>query len=417
MITTPNRGRLPATVGFVVASVALVLVFVSAGTPIPLYNTYRVEDALTDADFSLVTAVYLGCAAISLLFLGRLSDHLGRRPVAVVALLSSALGVGCMLAVDSVGPLLLGRVFQGLACGMASSALGALVIDSAPPHPRWLSAVITSAAPALGIPFGAMMTGVLADFAPDPTHLTYTIVLVLLVGSAVGIALGPETVARTTLGRAAASLRPRIVVPAGTGRRMTAMAGLILATWSVGGFYQAFGPSIASAHLGSDDVLVAAAVFGSFTVLNLLGGPITARLMPATAVRLGALTYLACVAGILASLSAGAIVPFLVISLVCGITQGIGQTGGMRSLLPDTSPGDRAGLLATVFLVNYASAAVPSFVAGRFAGHVPLMAIALGYGVLALVGVTVAVALTGNPVNRPVLTRGAPVRAESVTDR
>jgi hypothetical protein len=79
------------------------------------------------------------------------------------------------------------------------------------------------------------------------------------------------------------------------------------------------------------------------TVLALLGGPLSARLRPDRAMRLGALAYALCVAGILVTLGAAAIVPFLAVSLLAGITQGVAQTGGMRGLLAGTGPADRAG--------------------------------------------------------------------------
>ncbi|NAZ88494.1 MFS transporter, partial [Kineococcus indalonis] len=376
--------------GFAAASAALVLVFVSAGTPIPLYNSYRAQDGLTNADLSVVTVVYLAAAALSLLVLGRLSDHLGRRPVGVGALVSSALGLLVLLGVDGVGALAAGRLLQGLATGLASSALGALAVDCAPERPRWLPAVVTSAAPMLGIPAGALLSGALVDHAPAPRHLVYSAVAVLLLTAAALVALGPEPVARTTARRALASLRPRVLVPAGAGRPLLAVTGLILATWSVGGFYQAFGPSIAADQLGSEASLTAAAVFGSFTLLSVLGGPLTARLRPERAVRLGALAYALCVAGVLLALRAEAIGPFLGASLLAGVAQGAAQTGGMGTLLARTAPGERAGLLSTVFLVNYSSAAVPGLVAGRLTQTFSMLQIAAGYGALVLVGVGAA---------------------------
>ncbi|MEV6849394.1 MFS transporter [Actinoplanes sp. NPDC051411] len=339
-----------------VASASFVLIFVSAGTPIPLYNLYRAHDGLTNADLSVVTAVYLAAAAVSLLVFGRLSDHLGRL-VGAGALTSSALGLVILLGVDGLAPLATGRALQGLATGLASSALGAFVVDSAPEHPRWLPAAVTSAAPMLGIPLGALLSGALVDQAPAPRHLTYSLVLALLLAAVVLIVLSPETVTRTTLRQAAGSLRPRVHVPAGAGRPLLTMAGLILATWSLGGFYQAFGPSIALQQLHSPASLTAGAVFGSFTVLALLGGPLTARLRPDRAMRLGALAYALCVGGILVTLGAAAIGPFLAVSLLAGVTLGVAQTGGMRSLLAGTGPADRAGLLATVFLSTTAAPA------------------------------------------------------------
>ena len=82
-----------------------------------------------------------------------------------------------------------------------------------------------------------------------PRHLVFAVLLGLLLIAAVLVALSPETVTRTTLKRAAASLRPQVHVPAGAGRALLAMTGPILATWSLSGSCQAFGPSIALKQL------------------------------------------------------------------------------------------------------------------------------------------------------------------------
>ncbi|KQS68262.1 MFS transporter [Modestobacter sp. Leaf380] len=397
-----RRIQLNRSAGFAVAAASLVLVFVSAGSPIPLYNTYRAQDGLSNADLSVVTAVYLSMAAASLLVLGRLSDHLGRRAVGIAALAASTTGLLVLLDVDGVAELAAGRAFQGLATGLASSALGAYVVDIAPRRRPWLPAVVTSASPMLGIPLGALLSGALVDHGPAPRHLNFVVVAVLLVVAAVLVALGPETVLPEAdrARRAVASLRPRVLVPAGARRPLLAMAGLILATWSMGGFYQAFGPSIAEEELGSTAALTAGAVFASFTVLAFLGGPLTARVRPHRALQAGMLGYAACMAGVLWALHAEATAAFLVVSLAAGITQGVAQTGGMQTLLARTAPGERAGLLSTVFLLNYSSAAIPSLVAGRLTTTFTLFQIACGYAVLVVVGVVAATTLV-RPVPPP----------------
>jgi hypothetical protein len=111
------------------------------------------------------------------------------------------------------------------------------------------------------------------------------------------------------------------------------------------------------------------------------------------------LAYALCVAGILLTLRAGAPVPFIAVSLVTGVVQGAALAGGMRSLLAVTAPLERAGLLATVFLLNYASAAVPSLIAGRLTDTFTMLQIAVGYGVLALLGVITVVALARPPAH------------------
>ena len=75
------------------------------------------------------------------------------------------------------------------------------------------------------------------------------------------MAMSPETMPRRR--GAMASLRPRLQVPAGSGQLLLAAGAASVATWSLGGFYQAFGPSVAAEHLGTTNPLVAAAVFAS----------------------------------------------------------------------------------------------------------------------------------------------------------
>ena len=105
---------------FVVASASLIWTFFASGTPVPLYNTYRAENGLTSADLVLTTVVYLASTAAALLVLGRLSDHLGRRPIAALALASSLAGALVLMHVEAVGWLVAGRVLQGVACVLYS---------------------------------------------------------------------------------------------------------------------------------------------------------------------------------------------------------------------------------------------------------------------------------------------------------
>lgn len=85
------RVPLPRLAAFVVASASFVFTFVTAGSPIPLFNTYRAQDGITNGDLGMVSVGYFVAAAAALLVLGRLSNHLGRRPVGLTALASALL--------------------------------------------------------------------------------------------------------------------------------------------------------------------------------------------------------------------------------------------------------------------------------------------------------------------------------------
>ncbi|MGY3568187.1 MFS transporter [Sinomonas sp. RB5] len=182
MTTTHSTDPAPAR-GFVAAAISFLAVFAAGATPIPLYDTYRTENRLTNDEFSLVTVAYFACAVFALLVLGRLSNHHGRRPFAIAALLLAVAGCITLLFVHSFLPLLIGRSLQGLAAGLASSAIDAYVVDTAPRRPNWLVPAVTTAAATVGLALGVFVSGVLVQFAPAPRELPFWVFAVILLGS------------------------------------------------------------------------------------------------------------------------------------------------------------------------------------------------------------------------------------------
>src|SRR3954462_13376389 len=266
------------TLGFVGASTSLVGVFAASGSPIPLYESYRRADGLTAADLSLTAVAYFAGAVLALLVLGRLSNHLGRRPVTLAALVLAAAGCLVLIEVHGTGTLVTGRVLQGLACGLASSAVAAYVVDTAPASPRWLAATVTAGAPMIGLTLGALGSGALAEYGPAPRTLIYLLVLVLLALCAVVVLAGAETVIRAP--GVVSSLRPQVRIPAGARRFLPVACATFVAPWALAGFYQAFGPTVAADQLGTANALVAAGVFASLMAPAPSAGPLAARCAP-----------------------------------------------------------------------------------------------------------------------------------------
>lgn len=380
---------LSRSAAFVVASASLMLIFLSSGTPIPLYNTFRVADGLTDGDLALTTVIYLCVTALSLLIFGRLSNHVGRRPMAVAAMISSIVGCAMLTQVHTLPMLIGGRAFQGLACGIASSAIGAMVIDLAPKRRYpWLAAVITSSAPAFAIPLGALVSGALIEFGPAPRQLGFTSIAVALSVCALLIFACPESGRRRP--GALRSLAPRVYVPTGAGRAVLAAGSALVATWSFSSFYQAFAPGLTADYLGTTSALMIAVVFASVVILSPLGGICTGGWRPSSAQRVGLAFFVVGATVAVSSLHYEAIVPFLIASAIAGFAQGAANSGGMRGVLADLPAGDRAGTLSTLYLISYTGGAVPGLVAGRLTNTLTLPDIAIGYVVVVIIAAIVA---------------------------
>jgi MFS family permease len=340
-----------------------------------------------------LTAVgYFAGAVTALLVLGRLSNHLGRKPVTFLALGLSAIACGIMLDVHSAAPLIIGRILQGLACGLASSAIASYIVDSAPAAPSWLAATAASGAPMVGLTVGSLGSGALIEYGVHPRTQPFLVVIGLLAICGLLVALGDETIRRNR--GAWASLRPRIALTPNARKRFPVAAWTFVATWALGGFYQAFGPSMATDQLGSRNALVIAAVFASLMAPSVIGGTLAGRVSPSGAQRGGMLLFFLAVLGILLSLKAGAVVPFLAAGALAGAAQGATLTGSIRALLEGAQPHERAGLFSAIYATSYTGAALPSFIAGRLAGTFSLFQIAICYGILAGVSCVITLMTT-----------------------
>src|SRR3954467_5402577 len=191
-----RQGR-PLRLAFVSAVVSLVAAFAAVGSTIPLFNIYRAEDGFTNADISLTVVASSAATLSTLLVLGRLSNHVGRRPTSIASLGLLMLGCLGLLNVHDVGTLLAGRILMGLGAGLASSNVTAYIVDAAPARPAWLATVASSQTPLLGLAVGAIASGALVQLGPWPRHLIYLVAVGLLVLAAVLIAISPETVTPT----------------------------------------------------------------------------------------------------------------------------------------------------------------------------------------------------------------------------
>lgn len=374
----------PINRAFLAASLSLMALFASSAAPIPLYSLFRRTEGLSYNDLALTAVGYFAGAVTALLVLGRLSNHLGRKPVAFLALGLSATACVIMLDVHSATPLIVGRILQGLSCGLASSAIAAYIVDNAPTRPSWLAATVASGSPMVGLTLGAMGSGALMEYGTDPRLQPFVAVIALLTVCAALLSVSGETVARHP--GVWASLKPQIALPVRARKLFPVAAATFVATWAFGGFYQAFGPSMATDQLGTRNALVIATVFASVMAPSVIGGSLAGRFSPLTAQRGGMVIFFLSVMGVLASLKATLVVPFLMASAMAGAAQGATLTGSIRALLDGIEPHERAGLFSVIYATSYTGAALPSFIAGQLSGTFSLFQIATFYGVLAALG-------------------------------
>ena len=401
-ITAPTRGQSASVataarsrLAFWAASTSLVATFAASASPVPLFNSYRSVFGFTTADISLAVVCYFAGTIFSLLFLGRLASHVGRKPTALATLALLAGGSAVLLNVSGLGWLLTGRLLMGLGAGLASSGLTSYIVDVAPPTPAWIGSVASSQAPNLGLAIGAVGAGALVEHGPWPTRLVYLVAIGWLAISAALIAISPETVPPAP--GAWRSLRPRVHVPPRSMPLLPVAAAVFVATWSVGAFYQAFVPALVADQLHTSSALVFGLVFCSYMAPNVLGAPISGRFTVAGAQRLGMGIFLAGAAGLLTGVLTDSLPVFIVASMIAGTGQGVAMSSSVRGLLHGSDPAERAPIFAVIFLISYSGAAGASLVAGQLSGFLTLVQLMSGYVGLALLATLIVIPLARNP--------------------
>jgi MFS family permease len=199
--------RLSAGRSFTAIAAVYVLFMTASSAPSPLYVVYQREWGFSAATLTVVFAVYVLGLLGALLVLGGLSDHVGRRPVLAASIALEAASLVLFIAARSVPLLLAARLVQGIATGIALTALGATLVDLNPPRAPGRAGTVNSVAPAAGLALGALGCGALVQFAPAPTRLVWALLLGGMGLAAVVVAVIPEAAVRHP--GALASLAPR----------------------------------------------------------------------------------------------------------------------------------------------------------------------------------------------------------------
>lgn len=361
----------------------------ASAVPSPLYRVYQERWGFSASTLTAVFAVYALALLASLLVVGALSDHVGRRPVLGVAILGEAASLVLFLVARDVEVLALARVVQGLATGAAISTLGAVLIDLQPEHAPRRGGVVNGVAPLAGLALGALGCGLLVQLAPGPTTLVFVVLLVALALAGAAVVLTPETSARRPGARA--SLRPRVGLPAHLRTDVLAITPVLTASWSLGGLYMSLGPSVAARLLGVTSHLVGGLVVGALCGTGALAAYLLREREPRALLPFAAGFMVAGTLVTLIGLDRELLLPSVLGTVVAGVGFGAAGLASFGTLARIAAPAERGEVLALAYVISYLAFSVPAVAAGFAATRWGLHATALVYG--AAIGVVALLAL------------------------
>lgn len=380
---------------FWVIAATMVMVLFASAAPSPLYPVYQQLWGFSSFTLTGVFAIYVVTMLISLLSVGSLSDHVGRRPVLAVALVLLIASMVLFLAADGVGILMAARALQGLATGAAIGTLTATVVDMAPTERT--GSAITGAAPTMGLAAGVAVAGILVQYAPAPRFLVYEISLACYAILLVALLIIPETSARvgfTSRRHAVRVLAPQASVPPQVRGVFAGAAPAFIATWSLGGLYLSLGSSVVAKvfavgnHAEAGALLFTFFAAGAITSLLITGRGATTKL---------AYGYPALAGGAIVSLGgvlAESLPVYIVGSVIAGSSFAATFLGALDSVSAQTLPPQRGQVFSAVFIVSYLAFSAPAVIAGLVVSHVGLQETVVGYVVYVLVLTIVGAVVT-----------------------
>lgn len=375
----------------------------ASSAPSPLYPVLQAQFGFSALTLTVIFAVYVLALLLSLLTVGGLSDVLGRRPVLAAALVVEAASMAVFLGANGVAALVVARIVQGFATGAAVGVLGAYLLDLQPSDGSRLGSLINSVAPTAGLGIGAVVTGLLVQYAPHPTRLIFAILTALFVVLTLATAALPETVSRT--GSALASLRPKVAVAPRARRAFATAIPTMVATWALGGLILSVGGSLLASLFGQTNHAVVGAVIGLFAASSAVAAILARDLEAGRMTRVGTAALVVGTLAFVVALAVTSLALFVAASVVAGGGFGTSFLGALRSMTQLVEPHERAALLSAVYVVSYLAFSIPALVGGILITHVGLRDTSLGYGAFVAVValVTVGVQRLASPSPQPAL--------------
>ncbi|MYN12134.1 MFS transporter [Pusillimonas sp. TS35] len=339
----------------------------------PLYALYKESWHLQASDISIIYVVYMGGALCGLLFLGRLPDRVGFRPMMQCGLALALLGTFISLVAWDMASLCVGRIIMGVASSMltTSATVGLSRLSRSGDIQR--VAMMTGFLMAFGFGLGPLVGGIIGQWGPAPLVSTYVPTLFLGV-------LGLAALFRLTLPdyashQAGLSLNvhdvlPRLTWPGrDTSRAFLLTCCLPFLAFGVFGLYASMAPLFLDQLLPwhgpvVSGTAIALILFASAAVQMMAGRMPTYYCGTAGLISL-ALSNLT----LMLNLWASSAVLFALGVLLTAVGHGLCMLAGMSMVNRLATSGNRSGLLATYLVIGYIGSMIPMMGIGWIADH------------------------------------------------
>ncbi|WP_213033155.1 MFS transporter [Acinetobacter lactucae] len=359
--------QLDPKVALTLNTITLMTFMAASSAPTPLYRLYQQTWQFSPVTLTLIFATYAFTLLASLLIIGSLSDYIGRRPVIITAIFLQIASMSFFLFASDVSMLFIARGLQGIATGLAVSAIGAAILDFSKHH----GSLINSIAPMVGMAAGIFITCLILQFSVQPLHLVFELLCVLFAFELILSFLNPETVRKRS--GAFASLKPNMAIPHQARSALLSISPINIALWMVSGFFLSLMPSLLAKIFQTSSAWLNGVMFMALALSGAVG---ILTLRKSTNFRIlltGTLSIIIGATVLFLAINFTSAVILLLGSIITGVGFGTAFMGAIRIVMPLALPEERAGLMAAFFVESYLAFSIPAILAGYFVGKIGLM--------------------------------------------
>lgn len=339
----------------------------------PLYALYKEAWQLQTSDISLIYVMYMGGALCGLLFLGRLPDRVGFRPMMQWGMGLALIGTGISLLAWNMASLNVGRVIVGVASSMitTSATLGLSKLSRHGNVQR--VAMVTGFLMAFGFGLGPLVGGIIGQWGPAPLVITYipTLILGALALSALCRLKLPDNVKPESARR----LGLRDVLPSLTWPESNSSRAFVLTcclpflAFGVFGLYASMAPLFLDKLVPWHGPFVSGTAIALILFSSAVFQVIAARMPTHWCGAAGLVSLALSNAILMANLWAGSAMLFALGVLLTALGHGMTMLAGMSMINRLATSGNRSGLLATFLVIGYLGSMVPMMGIGWMADH------------------------------------------------
>jgi MFS family permease len=345
-----------------VAAGVLALSLGASGAPAMLYPEFSILWRTGPVVATALFAVYPVALVVVMVVGGGLSDRFGRRRSMLAGVTVVGVGTALFAVADLPALVFAGRIVQGAGVGLAMSAASAALVEFDRSASPTRASAVNTAATSLGATGAILVGGWVVQYADDPTHLAFWILLAAVLALLVALLFLPETAREKGAAR-----RALLAVP-GEGRRGFLVGTIAVAVAFVtGAVFLALGAQIIRELVSTANAFHAAATLATWPLVVVPTTLLARRMRADDAVRLGGAVAAVGLALLLPAGVSDSLALFLGSAVVSGVGYGLLMYGGLGLVTTSAESGRRASTFSSMYLAAYLAQGSAAVLVGTLA--------------------------------------------------